>query len=235
MGRFDNYLTTAFSGTRNIGMAYKFFDDDYRAHLPGDTHAAILDLGCGTGELVSYLRFRGYDNVIGIDASLEMAVFCQKNGIAGIECVDDAKAYLARYAGYFDLVVMNDVIEHMPKHETVAMLQAVGASLKKGGILLVRTGNAATPGGMYLRYKDFTHEIGYTELSLDQVLRMAGFTSVSIKGNSYPWGPKPLTFLRAIVLKIWFFILQAAYFVELGCDRPTIYSKLLIAIARKVA
>ena len=39
--------------------------------LPSNTDIKIIDLGCGTGSLVSGLKNSGYKNVFGIDVSLE--------------------------------------------------------------------------------------------------------------------------------------------------------------------
>ena len=230
---FDNYLSTAFSGNRDVSASYKFYEGDYGRYLPIDKEASVLDIGCGNGEFIAYLLSKGFKNVAGVDASLEMVDFCKNNGISGVSIVSDVKEYLFDRAGKFDLVTMNDVIEHLPKNDTVGILKAVRSSLKDDGVLLLRTGNFSTLGGIYLRYKDFTHEIGYTDSSLEQVLAMAGFKDVKVWGNKCYVKPSPVSVLRTILLKSWFFVLRSIYTIELGCDRPKIYSKLLVAACKK--
>lgn len=231
---FENYLSTGFLGKRDKAVSYKFYENDYGPFLPRDMNASVLDIGCGTGEFLAYMKSRGYRNVRGIDASPEMADFCKKAGFDNVSAVGDTTGYLADNAKRFDLVTLNDVIEHFPKKDTVVILKAVRSALKQDGVLLVRTGNFGTPGGAYLRYKDFTHDIGYTEFSLDQVLRMAGFSEIEVKGNRYYMSCNPQSLIRNVLVRIWFFILKGIYTIELGCDRPRIYSKLLIAVCRNV-
>lgn len=229
---FENYLSTGFGGKRDRAVSYKFYENDYGPFLPRDMSASVLDIGCGTGEFLAYMKSIGYCNVRGIDASPEMADFCKKAGLDNVSAVEDTVGYLANNARRFDLVTLNDVIEHFPKKDTVEILKAVKSALKQNGVLLLRTGNFSTPGGTYLRYKDFTHDIGYTESSLEQVLRMAGFSDITVRGNRYYMSCNTRSLVRNILLRIWFCILKGIYTIELGCDRPRIYSKLLIAVCR---
>jgi predicted TPR repeat methyltransferase len=180
---------------------------------------------------MSYLKSKSYTNISGVDVSREMVDFCKKCGIVGVSLVDDTRRYLSGKPAAFDLITLNDTIEHLPKEDTVDILKAIRMSLKQGGILSLRTGNFATAAGMYLRYKDFTHEIAYTESSLKQVLRMAGFDDIEIKGNRY-YLSGPRSAARLVFLFLWFLILKAVYLIEMGSDKPRIYSKLLIAICR---
>lgn len=231
---FEHYLSTCFGSKRDKSVSYKFYENDYGPFLPRDINALVLDIGCGTGEFLAYMKSRGYLNVFGIDASPEMAEFCKKAGLDNVSAVGDAAGYLADNAKRFDLITLNDVIEHFQKKDTIVILKAVRSALKQGGVLIVRTGNFSTPGGAYLRYKDFTHDIGYTEFSLEQVMRMAGFSEIEVKGNRYYMSCNPQSLFRNLLIRIWFFILKGIYTIELGCDRPRVYSKLLIAICKNV-
>jgi 2-polyprenyl-3-methyl-5-hydroxy-6-metoxy-1,4-benzoquinol methylase len=229
---FDNYLTTHFMKPRDTGAAYWSYENDYGPFLPTDKMAAIVDAGCGTGIFIEYLRSKGYANVAGVDISPEMVDHCRKEKISGVEQAGELAGYFSKMSAKLDLVSLNDIIEHLPKRETVPILKAIKVALKPGGTLLVRTGNSSTPGGIHLRYKDFTHETGYTESSLRQVLRLAGFDDIAIKGNRYRLTPSVRSVMRRILLALWFFILRIIYLAELGTDRPRIYSKLLVAVCK---
>lgn len=75
---------------------------------------------------------------------------------------------------------MNGVLEHIPKKVIVKALELVHKSLRKGGIFIVKVPNMANPFGLYSRYIDITHETGFTEYSLYEVLNVAGFGNISI-------------------------------------------------------
>lgn len=230
---FDRYLSAVFSRKRDMNASDIFYNGNYCRYLPQDRSAPILDIGCGTGEFLKYLISRGYSNVSGVDVSKEMVEHCKKCGISNVVRAEDTATYLYGNAGKFDLVTMNDVIEHMPKRDALTILKAIRSSLKDGGVLLLRTGNCSTLGGIYLRYKDFTHQEGYTELSLQQLILMAGFEDVVIMGNKGHTNFKnPLSIMRTAFLAVWFFVLKIIYKIELGYDRPKIYSKLLVAVCR---
>ena len=44
-----------------------YYDDNYKAFLPEDRNAAILDIGCGPGDFVRYLHGLGYRNITAVD------------------------------------------------------------------------------------------------------------------------------------------------------------------------
>jgi 2-polyprenyl-3-methyl-5-hydroxy-6-metoxy-1,4-benzoquinol methylase len=43
------------------------FERNYARHLPADKAVPILDLGCGNGMLLEWLRSKGYSNLVGVD------------------------------------------------------------------------------------------------------------------------------------------------------------------------
>lgn len=231
-GSFDKYLTTCFSDGRDLVAANRFYEADYKKFLPKSKDAVILDIGCGTGDFLRYLKSKGYLNASGVDVSGEMVEYCRKIGLSNVELVSDLITYLMKNSGKFDAIVLNDVIEHLKKEEIVDTMAAVRASLKKGGILILRTINFSTLGGIYLRYKDFTHTTAFTEFSLRQVLLLAGFSDIKLMGNSCVIRFSALSLLRFIFLNLWFMFLKLIYLLEVASDRPGIYSKLLIAVCK---
>lgn len=229
---FETYLSTHFTRERDPEATRAFCDLNYLAYLPADRSVRILDIGCGTGEFILYLRSKGYANACGVDISEEAVEFCKKNGVKDVSAIKDIMEYLSENRDSFSAITLNDTIEHFRKDDIVPILAAIKSSLKRGGCLILRTGNASTLGGLFLRYKDFTHEVGFTEYSLKQVLRLAGFENIVIFGNRYPVRANVRSMARAVLLRMWFCFLGFIYLIESGEDRPRILSKLLIAIAR---
>lgn len=75
----------------------------------------ILDVGCGIGEISQYCAEFGNCQVVGIDISPKMIITAQKiNNHPNIKylCADFIDAQLDND---FDMVLLNDVFEHIPK------------------------------------------------------------------------------------------------------------------------
>lgn len=150
--------------------------------LPGDKNAAILDIGCGWGNLLLQLMASGYNNLSGIDISSEMIAEAKKKIPEKIKVayVTDAIDFLCSQKNKWDLILLFDVIEHMPGEQAVKLLTACKAALRENGTLVVRTPNMGNIFASYLRYIDFTHQNGYTEWSMCQLLETAGFNNYKL-------------------------------------------------------
>jgi hypothetical protein len=87
------------------------------------------------------------------------------------------------------------------------------------------------PAGMFVRYIDFTHESGFTENSLRQILRAVGFSDIVITGNApgiYSWR----SYFRIAVQRLWHQCLRVMYSLDRGWSAaPKVLSPLLIAHA----
>jgi hypothetical protein len=88
-------------------------------------------------------------------------------------------------------------------------------TVNPNGVAIVETGNLARPAGMFVRYIDFTHESGFTENSLRQILRAIGFSDIVITGNLpgvYSWR----SYLRIAVQMLWHQCLRVLCSPRLG-------------------
>lgn len=232
---YAKYRATQFAALNGDDCADRTpeLDADYADFLPEDRHAAILDVGCGMGHFLQYLRKKGYENVVGIDISPDQVAFCRSNNLAKVELVADVFDYLETHAEGFDLIAMSDVIEHFTKDEIVRLLFAAKKALTLRGRLLIRAPNIAGICGLYGRYNDFTHEIAFSEQSLKQVLLATGFHNIIVRGNRIAFAFRPKRLLFILARRAWFLLLRALYTIELGSDRPIVYAKNLVASATK--
>lgn len=232
---YSRYWSTQFS-TLNPEHAQDRtpeLEADYRDLLPQRRDARILDVGCGMGHFLRYVQAKGYANAIGVDVSPDQVEFCRSHELPNVELVEDLFGYLERSAGTFDFINMSDVIEHFNKDEIVRLLLLLHKALTPDGRLVIRAPNIVGICGLYGRYNDFTHEIAFSEQSMRQILLATGFQAILVREArvAVVWRPKRILFLMA--RRLWFIILRLLYTLELGTDRPTIYSKNLIASARR--
>jgi 2-polyprenyl-3-methyl-5-hydroxy-6-metoxy-1,4-benzoquinol methylase len=162
--------------------------------LPVSRQARCLDIGCGFGHLPRFLLERGFQRVGGveIDARLHAEARAYLGNRMEFLHHGDAIPFLESQEGAFDFVTLFDVIEHFTLDDGVALARRILKALKPGGRVVMRTPNMANIFGCYSRHMDLTHQIGFTEQSLAQMLRLAGYSEVGV--HVPQWDPAhPLT------------------------------------------
>ena len=102
---------------------------------------AILDLGCGTGELATVIAGRGA-RVVGLDASAEMIAVARERAPALEWLVGDGEAL--GFDGAFDALFSNAALHWMVRAEATA--RGIARALKPGGRLVAEFGGAGCVG-----------------------------------------------------------------------------------------
>lgn len=229
---YSKYNSSLYGGKNqsDFESSYEGFEREYSDFLPGNKNAAILDVGCGMGHFVSYLQSKGFQNVRGVDHSAEQVECCLSAGLP-VSKIDDVFEFLKSQKNSFDLIMMSDVLEHFDKNEVMQVLKDLRDALKIGGTLLLRVPNMSSIYGLHARYLDFTHEVGFTESSLNQVLLCTGFSKIYIRDNKIPFGFAPKRFARWWFYWMWRKVLNFILLIEVGEDKPRLYGKTLIAVA----
>jgi len=95
----------------------------------------ILDIGCGTGFNLEYLRQHGYDNVTGLDFSLEGLHFAQARQLPQLICGDGTLPPLQ--SGSYQVIMALDLIEHLA--DDVTALHGLARLLPPRGSLIIFT------------------------------------------------------------------------------------------------
>jgi len=230
------YLSTHFETYRpatpeSMERDRRLFRALYRRFLPRSRDAEILEVGCGTGSFLAFLRDEGYRHVRGIDAGEEQVALARRLGVDAVE-VADAMPYLARHREQYDFLAALDVIEHFTKDEVLEFLDLAHGALRPGGRLLLRTPNADSPFHSWIRYADFSHEVTFSPRSITQVLRVAHFTGVEV----YPLEPYAHGLASAGRRFLWLGIKQLIrlyLLVEQGTAGSGVFTSNLCAVAEK--
>jgi 2-polyprenyl-3-methyl-5-hydroxy-6-metoxy-1,4-benzoquinol methylase len=129
-----------------LEQPYWFVADHLRRHdIPKS--ATILEVGCGLGYLTYAMNRAGYVNARGMDISEESAgQATQRYG--PYYFADDLLRYSAQTDKRFDLVVMTEVVEHLPN--ILEFVHAACRLLTQDGALLLTTPNkSAHPEAAY--------------------------------------------------------------------------------------
>ena len=109
------------------------------AEMRGGAQGRWLDVGCSAGFVLAAAREAGFE-VFGVELEAAAVAFAQQSlGLPNVVCGTlEAQAYPT---GFFDVVSLYDVIEHVPDlNRTAAELARI---LKPGGVLEIRTPDVA--------------------------------------------------------------------------------------------
>jgi len=181
----ERYVTTHFSKLRTLTPdefeSYaRFYRVAFTPHLPPDRQARILEVGCGLGQFLYFLKQEEYVNHWGIDIGREQVDSCRRSVTDQVEWVDDTRAYLAQRTGYYSAIVFIDVLEHIEDEDLFPLLEAARGALTDTGKIIISVPNAACITSLTTLYGDLTHKRLFTEGSLSQLLLAAGFSNVQI-------------------------------------------------------
>ncbi len=230
------YLSTHLGTFRQATQAAlerdrRAFRSLYRRFLPPSPEAAILEVGCGTGSFLHFLRLEGYRNVHGIDLGEEQVAAARSLGIQEVEQAE-ALAYLEEHPEAYDLIVALDVVEHFHKKEVLEFLDRVHRALRPGGRVLLRTPNGDSPYASWIRYGDFSHEVLFTPLSIRQVMRTCGFTEIEVTPLEPPVHGVPSAG-RWIVWQAFKAVIRLYFLAEQGTPGSGVFTSNLCAVGRK--
>jgi len=105
----------------------------YLKHIP--RNARVLDIGCGD---CRRLRYRSYyrNDLVNYGVDIHEDARCRKY-LNELHKLDVTKDKLPFVAGYFDLVVLSHVIEHLTKDGALHCIKEIKRVLKRGGYVYV--------------------------------------------------------------------------------------------------
>jgi SAM-dependent methyltransferase len=173
---------------------------------------AVLEVGCGNGAFLSYVRER-WPSARLVGTEIGFGDIVPSNGIEFIEIEAEQLSLPAQ----FDLALMHQVLEHLA--DPIEGLRRIKAALNPEGVLIGEVPNWGSPwrrifgefwGGLQIP----RHQSFFDAASLTAVLRKAGFTHVEL---TYPPDPGDLSVslcnwltaklaLRASPRRAWFFM-----------------------------
>lgn len=183
-GRLYESYVSQHSGVSSGAATRLIYQRDIRPLLPPPAAGPIVDIGCGSGQLVRCLLNDGYQ-AAGIDVSPEQVALAHEAGLEQVQ-LGDYLSLLAARPGQLAAVTATDVLEHLTKPEVLTTFDAVTIALRPGGRFIARVPNAVSPFGGHMRYGDFTHETWFTARSVRQLAAAAGFGLVEVIGCPPP-------------------------------------------------
>lgn len=189
----------------------------------------ILELGCGPGYLLDYLKLKGFTNSIGIDISSEQIDIAKSKGHNFR--LDDVFNFLRNSTAKYDLIFAFDLIEHFSKDELLELTTLIYNHLHKDGLFIIRTPNGQGLFSGQIIYGDLTHQTIFTPNSLTQLFINIGFNNLNFIENA-PVRKNLVGFLRATMWSTLKIILNLVMLIEVGGTQK-IWTRDFYCVAKK--
>ena len=179
-----------------------YFRDELKSVIQGRTITKVLEVGYGNGSFLTYCSQRGWP-VVGTELATDLVT---AGAGAGFEVYE--AAHLGSFdEEEFDLVVLFDVLEHIPQETIVPFLTDLARISKSDGRIVMRFPNADSWLGNPLQNGDPTHVTAIGYLKMTYFARGAGLSIDSFRGarrrgfaESFAHGVYSLTFGPALRL-----------------------------------
>lgn len=164
-------IPTIYRAIRNRQFVYK--EKILRSFLP--KAESILDIGCGTGDFLSYMKQRGAE-VQGVEPDADARNLANSKGINVIE-----PGQLASLNKKFRIITMWHVLEHV--HLLKERMEQFETLLEEGGIIIIAVPNlksfdAAYYGPYWAAYDVPRHLYHFSHKNMNQLFSNYGFKEV---------------------------------------------------------
>jgi SAM-dependent methyltransferase len=152
----------------------------------------LLEIGCAYGFFLEEARL--FYDVVGIELAQSAAEFCRSRGLAVSNGVAD-EATLAPL-GTFDVIILLDVIEHLP--DPLSTLALCRRYLNPGGFIVLTTGDFSSRharfAGRFWRLMTPPQHLWYfTPASMERFARSLDLT---LNNCDHPWKLVPLALVQ---------------------------------------
>ncbi|PXF61469.1 MAG: class I SAM-dependent methyltransferase [Candidatus Methanogaster sp.] len=196
--------------------------------LPHNKESSIVDIPCGFGAFLFYLKSRGYTNIVGYDLDPKQVELAN---LLGLPAHSGDAFEVAREDNSLDMIASIDFLEHITKDQACMFLQSCIKSLKPEGILIMRVPSADGPFGTSHAWNDITHKWFLTSTAWKRgVLRMVGFEekNIEIIEDRIP----PSGYVKKIMYKLLNYA-TIKYWGMMSVAPPQIWSRSMWIVCRK--
>ncbi len=154
----------------------------------------VLDIGCATGGFLESMRRLGWQS-FGVEPNQKAVTYARER--FGLEVFCGELEQASYPTGFFDLVTLWDVLEHL--HDPLSTLQEVARVIKPGGTLAINIPNPdgieARLFGPYWTGWDVPRHLNvFPQATLWKLLGELGFSRVAVTSTVHNTGGLPISF-----------------------------------------
>lgn len=136
----------------------------------------VVDVGCSFGWLEKEIVKLNPRKVIGIDPEERALAFARKT-VPGAKFIEGSATNISLFDSTADVVILFDVIEHVPKNKELAVMKEVNRILKKGGVLLFSTPNF----NLWSNLFDIAWYFGHRHYKVETILNFISKTGFKVR------------------------------------------------------
>jgi len=191
--------------------------------------AKILEIGCGSGNLISFLSENGFYDIKGIDISEEQVEIARSSNFDVSKA--DVFEFLKLSKTKYDIIFALDFVEHFQKSELEKLFLMIFDSLNLNGSFFIRTPNGQGLHSTDIIYGDLTHMTIFNPASLNQILKLTGFVNINFFENP-PIAKNLKGLIRLMFWKIIKLIANLIKIIETGGSQK-IWTRDFYCVAKK--
>ena len=165
------------------------------------TKSRVLEIGPGRGEMLSALNEHGIYSIDIVDNDNAVLEYCKNKYLVAKSILTKGENPSNKLKHKYDLIVLTQVFEHIPKASYLSWIRGLYKSLKPGGSILVTTPNGANPLSGTERYGDLQHENIFTVYSFHELMTFANLKNSRYTITGFKIPPVNLLNLVRIILQ----------------------------------
>lgn len=234
-------MTTYLAHMEELGAGIAFprrvayLNYNFRSYIQRlSSRSQVLEIGPGTGELLQLLNQKGIKNIDIIDNDIAILKYCKNKYQINTAILSKSRDISKSVKGVYDLIVLTQVFEHIPKSSYLNWLTNLYTAVKPGGSILITVPNGANPLVGTERYGDLQHENIFTIFSFQELMTFAHLKNATyqIRGFEIP----PISFINIIrivlqkILHVGFILLMI---VNGGIYQTLMTPNITLAITKK--
>ena len=194
----------------------------------------VLEIGPGLGEFVEYCNDKEVQAIDVIDRDKGILTYLRSTYKIN-QSFDSLTLFFDKKGGLYDIIMLTQVLEHIPKEEHIDLLKKLYGRLSVGGIILITVPNIGNPLAIYERYYDYTHETAFTDHSLIQMADFADLAKSEVFLRPFRIPPYSLiNILRSALQSLLHVIFKLLFIVNGGVYPRILTTNISLIIEKKI-
>ncbi len=229
MSNYDEWKNWNSDDFATLAIKDKKYFENITRNVSLNNNTNSLEIGFGNGSFLKFLQNNNC-NIVGIELIPELIKRAKEKGFEAYLDIDKLPK-----STKFDLIVMFDVLEHIPQNEIPVFFDKLRNLLTTKGVLILRTPNGSSPFGLTNQYGDVTHCTVVTGPKLEYWAQNSGLVLDYVGGNPYiinegKIAKIPSRFIRRIM---YLFIERIARWIFSPQSRGFLSSNLFAILKKK--